>query len=399
MTLQQNLQQIWQYISQNTNKSLILAFLGLLVYIILFFTFIGKSETFRKYSVITNSLFFISIAISILFMIIKFNGTETLQGRLKSVLLNSLYSIIGIVVLYFIISTMSESTQATTIISFVFQALSILGSLYIFYVLINKTEIIQKLRHYRLFSLLYHAIFLIPCYVFEGGVFVYDNVKDTPLYVLQLFGLQLLFISGWLLIPYIKNKIYNYGGKVLLDKPVHTNKLHSIENNDILGRFNKNINLQNIDMSSSINKDLPYKYAISSWVFINNQGNNMSESSEVLTPLLQYGDKTALLYNSSTNTFQVTSKKGQDGTEVIYTTNSLPLQRWNNIIMNYESGNVDIFLNGELVATKSGIIPYVTHDTITIGSENGVHGGIRNIMYFQEPLNKIKIDWLYNLQK
>jgi hypothetical protein len=399
MAINETITNILDYINQGNVKYQILGFLALVIYIILFYTFIDKAQIFRTYSVVTNSIFFVSIALSVLFMVIKFDGNDILRNRFKSVMLNSMYFIIGLVIVYFAIQFISDSRYATDIVSFVFQALSILGAVYLFYLIIHKTPLVQKLLRFRLFSLLYHALFLIPCYVFEGGVFVYENVKDTPTYVLKILGLQILFIAGWFIIPYIKERIFSYDGKILLRNPIRTDKERVLGNNELFGKLAKNIELQNVDMSSSLNKDLSYKYGLSSWIFINNQGANMDESSEVLTPLLRYGDKTAISYNSSTNTFQITSKKGMEGTEVIYTTTKMPLQRWNNIIMNYESGNVDVFLNGVLVATKSDVVPYVTHDSITVGAENGVLGGIKNVIYYSEPLDKVKIDWIYNSQK
>jgi hypothetical protein len=399
MAIKETITNILDYIKQGNVKYQIIGFLALIIYIILFYTFIDKAQIFRTYSIVTNSIFFVSIALSILFMVVKFDGNDILRNRFKSVMLNSTYFIIGLVVVYFAIQFISDSRYATDIASFIFQALSILGAVYLFYLIIHKTPLVQKLLKFRLFSLLYHALFLIPCYVFEGGVFVYENVKDTPTYVLKILGLQILFIAGWVIIPYIKERIFSYDGKVLLRNPIRTDKERVLGNNELLGKLDKNIELQNVDVSSSLNKDLSYKYGLSSWIFINNQGGNMSESSEVLTPLLRYGDKTAISYNSSTNTLQITSKKGMDGTEVIYSTTKIPLQRWNNIIMNYESGKVDVFLNGELVATKSDVVPYVTHDSITVGSENGVIGGIKNVLYYSEPLDKVKIDWIYKSQK
>lgn len=381
MTFADNLRNLWQYISQRRIKYEILGVLILIVYIILFFTFINNSSVFKTYSVITNTIFLISIVIYVLYILIRFNGTDTLRNRFGSVLRNSIYSIIGIIILYFSIKFISDSTYATTTLSFIFQFLSILGALYILYVIISKTTFFQKFLKTGNFS--------------SSFSFLYDNIKTTPSYVLKLLIAQIIFITGWFLIPYIREKLYNYNSKVLLVKPVRTDKETVLGKNVIFGKYNKNIENQSIDMSSSINKDLPYKYSLSCWIFINNQGGNMSETSEVLTPLLRYGEKTAILYNSSTNTFQITSKKGIDGTEVIYSTTKLPLQKWNNIIINYNSGNVDIFLNGELVATKSGVLPYVNHDTITVGNENGVLGGIKNVVYYPEVLDKVKIDWIY----
>lgn len=381
MTFADNLRNLWQYISQRRIKYEILGVLILIVYIILFFTFINNSSVFKTYSVITNTIFLISIVIYVLYILIRFNGTDTLRNRFGSVLRNTIYSIIGIIILYYSIKFISDSTYATTTLSFIFQFLSILGALYILYVIIRKTTFFQKLLNNGNFS--------------SSFSFLYDNIKTTPSYVLKLLIAQIIFITGWFLIPYIREKLYNYNSKVLLIKPVRTDKETVLGKNVIFGKYNKNIENQSIDMSSSINKDLPYKYSLSCWIFINNQGGNMSETSEVLTPLLRYGEKTAILYNSSTNTFQITSKKGIDGTEVIYSTTKLPLQKWNNIIINYNSGNVDIFLNGELVATKSGVLPYVNHDTITVGNENGVLGGIKNVVYYPEVLDKVKIDWIY----
>ena len=66
----------------------------------------------------------------------------------------------------------------------------------------------------------------------------------------------------------------------------------------------------------------------------------------------------------------------------IYTNKNIKLQKWNNLIINYSSGTLDIFLNGELVKTINSVFSKRNNGTITIGDDDGVDGGICNIIYF-----------------
>jgi hypothetical protein len=57
---------------------------------------------------------------------------------------------------------------------------------------------------------------------------------------------------------------------------------------------------------------------------------------------------------------------------------------------------MDIFINNELVSTNPGIIPYNDNTEITTGSNDGLHGGICNVMYYNDSITRNKISWLYN---
>lgn len=83
----------------------------------------------------------------------------------------------------------------------------------------------------------------------------------------------------------------------------------------------------------------------------------------------------------------------------IYTSKNIKLQKWNNLIINYSSGTLDIFLNGELVKTINGVFSKRNNGTITVGDDNGVDGGICNIIYFPSLLNINHIQTFYNLLK
>jgi hypothetical protein len=74
----------------------------------------------------------------------------------------------------------------------------------------------------------------------------------------------------------------------------------------------------------------------------------------------------------------------------------LLLQKWNNIIINYNGGILDIFLNGELAKSCMEVIPYFTLDSLTIGENNGIKGGICNLIYFNKSLTATNIHFLYN---
>ena len=83
----------------------------------------------------------------------------------------------------------------------------------------------------------------------------------------------------------------------------------------------------------------------------------------------------------------------------ILNTDKIKLQKWNNIVINYNSGTLDIFINGKMVATDTSIMKEINSSYITIGQEQGVDGGICNIVYYPKPLSINEIGALYNLLK
>lgn len=89
----------------------------------------------------------------------------------------------------------------------------------------------------------------------------------------------------------------------------------------------------------------------------------------------------------------------EDGNRILYRNKNILLQRWNNMILNYNGGILDIFLNGELVKSNIGVVPYYTLDNLTIGQDNGLKGGICNVVYFRYPLNSLNLYFIYNVVK
>ena len=83
----------------------------------------------------------------------------------------------------------------------------------------------------------------------------------------------------------------------------------------------------------------------------------------------------------------------------MYINDNFLLQKWNNIIINYTGGVLDIFLNGELVKSDIGVVPYYTLDNLTIGENNGINGGICNLVYFSKDLTSTNMYYLYNMVK
>jgi hypothetical protein len=85
-----------------------------------------------------------------------------------------------------------------------------------------------------------------------------------------------------------------------------------------------------------------------------------------------------------------------NGNRIIYKNKNMLLQKWNNIIVNFNGGTLDVFLNGDLVKSSIEVIPYVNLDMLTIGSDGGVNAGICNVAYFKKPLTMTNIYYIYN---
>tara|TARA_B100001123_G_scaffold405617_1_gene496146 strand:+ start:287 stop:2173 length:1887 start_codon:yes stop_codon:yes gene_type:complete len=175
-------------------------------------------------------------------------------------------------------------------------------------------------------------------------------------------------------------------GKVLLMKPVY------LKNKKYIGGFHE-FHTSNYDIEYN------YNYGISCWVFIRAQPPSFGKSYNKYTSILNYGDKPNILYNGAKNTLQIKMNNGKNNKPITHHIKKIPVQRWNNIVINYDSGILDIFLNSKLVASYPNILPYMTMDKLSIGETNGIGGGICNVVYFPSVLSKERININYNLLK
>jgi hypothetical protein len=197
--------------------------------------------------------------------------------------------------------------------------------------------------------------------------------------------------------PVALNYVSTQGGKQLVNRPVFTDTQYN------LGGY------QHLTGS----EEFDYQYAISAWVFIHVAGPNMNPNYNKYTSLLNFGNKPNVLYNAEKNTLMVTMQQknlknitknklidfDDEGNRIIYINKNILLQKWNNVIINYTGGTLDIFLNGELVSSTVEVIPYYTFDNLSTGENNGVKGGICNVVYFRQALTAQNIYYLYNTVK
>jgi len=223
-------------------------------------------------------------------------------------------------------------------------------------------------------------------------------------YVL-LLGFIILVYIVYFTAPYIITLFCQQGGKLLINSPTNLNVAQNI------GTY------QSLNWSKTL-KEYTNQYGISFWVFIDAASpNTINGSYRKYTSILDYGNKPNILYNASKNTLIVTIKNvGQkttgsinsnpippeyddNGDIIVYKNSNVLLQKWNNIIINYNSGILDIFYNGDLVKTVMEVTPYMKLDTLTIGSNQGINGGICNVNYFNTSLSIRQIYYLYNLVK
>jgi len=269
-------------------------------------------------------------------------------------------------------------------------------------------KLISAGMYYRknaMFRLIVNTILYIPCIVvslFDKVDFdkVIDDTKNTPRsYYIVLLLVILFYIFNYFLGPQIQTNVAKQGGTILVNKPVYTTTEH------IIGTYD-NLNGTNEDSNNLYD----YQYAISCWIFLDASSPNMSSSLEKYTSILNFGDKPNILYNARENTLMVTMRansSGNTGEEeedvetdiVIYKLPNVLLQKWNHIIINYSGGTVDVFYNGVLAKSTTNLVPHMSKDVLTIGTNNGVNGGICNVTYFNTTINASQIYYLYNTVK
>jgi hypothetical protein len=323
-------------------------------------------------------------------------------------------AIVGILFTAIIYSYSSLNKQTFNFVSYVMNFLLFLiilfGLAIFFYIFGNYFKSLNNFSGF-----IVYFIFYIPCLIIDFFKYMLKEFRMTSSSIYVLFIIEALLILTYL---YSKN-IINYfitkttKNMVLLEKTEFLDMKTTISSNyDLRIKHpivsNTSGSFKKVDQTQSLDSIETYsyrkRYALSMWVYLNNQPpNNMSYSKE--TEIFNYGDgKPRITYYND-----ITTDSNKDK-YIFYFTNStdkissvkmtLPGQKWNYIVFNYYSDRVDLFINGNLEKSyvfDNNMPTYLATDNITVGTKDGLDGAICNVNYFIEPLTKSQITNAYNL--
>jgi hypothetical protein len=312
------------------------------------------------------------------------------------------------------------------------------------------------LKNSPFFKLIYNVIMYIPClliYLIETPIHYLipssitknanSSVKDafnneytkTNIGSIVLLIIMIVLLLIYLFFPYLTEKIQLQGGKQITNQTIYTNKQADL-----------------FSLKQLTNMTTPdYQYGLSFWLYIDSEPPSTSNlylsNGSVLnfaeTPNILYnGVKNTLIFmqkhtreyidasnvdldineylynrglNVSNRTNKQTIKNGssymrdasnniihfdKNANKEIFRLENIQLQKWNHIALNLYNGTMDIFYNGQLVKSQPGVVPWIDVSSfLTIGSNNGISGGVCNMTFFDKPLTYTQIYYLYELFK
>ena len=326
-----------------------------------------------------------------------------------------------------------------------------------FKVAYNKIDFIPKYFSQSqlklLFRILKSTIFYIPCLVTDIIASLTNTSKDTKklVYVVLLVEIGLVLLNT--IVPVIDRLMSKHLGSVILRKPVYLNTDHHYGNDkyqfgslvlntkkelryktqkedyglynqgkpsqdltykelnilghlDILGIFGSGDDVVDYKIPSNEERSkYDHNYAMSFWYYINPMNENTSRTYNEDALMINFANRPRIEYNHSENKVKIIMRSGpfdnndKQFSKTIIELKNIPLQKWNHLVINYTSGTLDIFMDGILVESRENIKPLMQEGAIITGQEDGINGRISNVAYYNKPLNKVLIDFLYNSNK
>jgi hypothetical protein len=189
----------------------------------------------------------------------------------------------------------------------------------------------------------------------------------------------LLVVEAVLILYYIySRKLYTAleetpNGTQLVNEPLKLNKAHGLA---VKGDFN-------------------YNYAVSCWIWLMPQPPEESPTATLFENVLDYSGKPRVLYNAASNTLRISMQRpGKDGAPgphiLMADIPKIPLQKWLHLVLSYNNGTFDIFLNGSLYLSVPAVIPTNTSSEVAVGVSKGNRGKLCNLVFFKGKSDKDK---------
>ena len=322
-------------------------------------------------------------------------------------------------------ATLSKLPSWVLLTGHLLLVVSILGGLAVLYFLLRKpinAAINQPGRSWfgTLLALLKETIFYLPCLIADAIAQSKKEWADTPTMVWIVLLLEAAFIGCYFLVPRLVKYVESWESEQLLPKPVYLNYVTPLgpiqqqvnaakqkkiearkrkldreagtlmspgEKRFMAGWTNFVAEVKSVLYPGEVTKeDYSLSYAVSCWFRINPQPTSSKGTYTTYANILDYGGRPRIEYNMSLKTLRVREVLYGKKQMVIAEYDDVPLQRWNNVVINYDGATMDVFLNGVLIGSRPGVAPCIDGGDVTAGSDHGVEGGIVNVQYHNAPL-------------
>jgi hypothetical protein len=382
---------------KNTNTKMILYTGFFLIMIIITLVLYKLNEQIDKFSYLNYIYLLIIIIPFLIFYIfskqITSDTTIHTEINFSMIIMASIAIIVIIFGALYIYSNLS--LQDIVITGYVLGI--VMTIIVIIFLSIIFTIIGTQFRTYTGWSgILIRLLFYIPCLLIDFVEYIKQQYKLTTNTTYILFISELVFLLFYLYFPKLAHLILKgtYGKSILPDSRFLIYE-HVFSINDLLIK-NKETNKDTGVTKTTYIED----YAISFWTYINPQATSYSGYANETNVLTMGNNTPKITYYNKPDDKNMRNQLVFHHNDQTYTVTNEP-QKWTNIVLNYTSTNLDIFINGELKIsfTIEHPVIYTPPNEIIIGSKNGLDGAICNIAFYNKTLTKFEINNNYNLLK
>lgn len=263
----------------------------------------------------------------------------------------------------------------------------------------------------------FQVLFFIPCLLIDALEYLFTMLRTAPAMISFLFILEILVLIAYFYASKWIGYLYTSPSNQIMNQPMYLNVPSTIAHNDTFIVDGSNALNPTGSTDPSGNPIYNQNYTISFWSYVN----PMTTSNAAYTKeqnILTYGIpyyKTGKPRITYFNDPAATNAQSQDNYTLYLTDHSnsptykwkMGGQKWNNVVVTYTDGSVELYVNGQLETRMPVGTPptYAPGDVMTIGdgdgtgspSGTGLFGAICNVSYYPIPLVPMQITTAYNI--